>query len=213
MKRAIAQQSVSLWEIAVLSSLRESSMHPYEIQKLLHERGKDEVLALKLSSLYHAINRLLRAQLIETVGTRRNGRRPERTTYRITPAGEQALTSWLRQLIAEPKLEPSEFTACLSFLVYLTPHDATTQLEARAARLDKEISEINRNMASIVAVVGRINLIEEEYRRAMRQAELEWIRGLTAELLSGKLRWDLEEILQAIRAAKMAAEVSQEDVS
>lgn len=206
-----AKQPVSIWEIAVLSLLREDPMHPYEIQKLLRNRGKDAVLELKLSSLYHAITRLRRAKLIEVVGRRRNGRRPERTTYRITRAGEQAHQLWLRQSIAEPRPEPTEFLACISFLVYLTPQDAIVQLEGRAERLQGEISKIKQDEESMIGLVERINLIEEEYRCAMRQAELDWIRGLLAELRSGTLHWNLEEILGPIRAARLTVGKSKEN--
>jgi len=62
--------------LAVMNLLLERPMHPYEIQRLLRQRHKDELLVLKRGSLYHAINRLLQAGLIETVSTGRAGRRP-----------------------------------------------------------------------------------------------------------------------------------------
>src|SRR4029453_19107495 len=73
----------TLWEVAVLAFLREDRMHPYHMQRLLRARHKDEILALKRGSLYHAINRLVRAGLIEPVSRDRAGRRPHRTTYRL----------------------------------------------------------------------------------------------------------------------------------
>ena len=48
-------------------------------------RHKDEILVLKRGSLYHAIGRLVRTELIRAKDISRNGRRPERTTYAITP--------------------------------------------------------------------------------------------------------------------------------
>src|SRR3954471_20802436 len=92
----------NLWELTVLSTLREAPMHPYEILRVLKERHKEEVLVLKRGSLYHAIERLLAAGHIEEVDPRRNGRRPERTTYRLTEAGERHLLAALRQLVAVP---------------------------------------------------------------------------------------------------------------
>src|SRR5690606_40911038 len=100
-----ARKSRNHWEVAVLAFLRERPMHPYEMQRLLRERRKDELLALKRGSLYHAINRLARNGLIEVVGTSREGKRPERTTYRITPAGERELLETLREMVAEPRSE------------------------------------------------------------------------------------------------------------
>jgi len=77
-----------VWDLAVLCFLRERPMHPYEMQRLLLDRHWDEVLVLKRGSLYHAIRRLVSSKLIKIVGTSRDGKRPERTTYQITPAGE-----------------------------------------------------------------------------------------------------------------------------
>jgi DNA-binding PadR family transcriptional regulator len=196
---------VGLWELAVLSCLREDPMHPYEIQRLLKARNKDEVLVLKRGSLYHAINRLERSGLIEAMETGREGRRPERTTYEITPQGLEELVRWLRRMIATPRHEKSEFMASVSFLLHLTPEDAIVQLELRAVALEQYIAARTSVMKSIVAWVKRINLIEDEYLIAMRQAELNWVRGLIQELKSGDLTWDLEEILRQVRLAKKAA--------
>src|SRR5215475_6515771 len=77
-----------LWELAVLCFLRESPMHPYEIQRLLRARNKDILLDLKKGSLYNAIRRLLRSGMIEAIETRRNGLRPQHTTYRLTAGGQ-----------------------------------------------------------------------------------------------------------------------------
>src|SRR5215470_4297430 len=129
----------NLWDLAVLCFLREHPMHPYEMQVLLLERHWDEVLVLKRGSLYHAINRLLEARLIAAEGVSRNGRRPERTTYRITPQGEQELVRWLREMVAVPLREPSIFMASINFLIHLPPSDAMEQLEGRARRLEQEI--------------------------------------------------------------------------
>ena len=68
----------TLWSLAVLGLLREAPMHPYEMQRQMHRRHTDDLLALKRGSLYHAINQLQRDGLIEPVEISREGRRPER---------------------------------------------------------------------------------------------------------------------------------------
>jgi DNA-binding PadR family transcriptional regulator len=200
-----------LWELAVLSLLREMPMHPYQMQRLLAERHKDELLALKRGSLYHAIHRLERAGLIEEAGTGREGRRPERTTYRITAQGEREQVRWLRRLIATPRRETSEFTASISFLVYLKRDDATAQLELRAGALGAEIAALESMLKAAGDRVGRINLLETEYAVAMRKAELAWVRSLLDELRTGRLDWDIDAILGQLRAARggMAEERSE----
>jgi DNA-binding PadR family transcriptional regulator len=190
------------WEVAVLAFLREGPMHPYEMQRLLRARHKDEILSLKRGSLYHAINRLIRVGLIETVSTGRAGRRPQRTTYRLTAQGRSDLSATVRDMVAIPRREPSEFFAGLSFLVYLDPRDAAAQLEERADRLEREIGVLAIARRKLVTRVRRINLLEEEYHLAMRRAELRWVRAVLAELRARKFSWNLDEILRAIRAAK-----------
>ncbi len=184
------------WEIAVLAFLREKRMHPYEMQRLLRERHKDELLTLKKGSLYHAINRLARDGLIDAVSTERAGRRPERTTYRLTAEGAKTLDESLRTMIATPRREASEFFAALSFLVYLDPADAAAQLEERARRLEQEIEQLTDTRKRLVSRVKRINLLEEEYLLAMRRAELRWLRSVLEELRAREFTWDLEEILK-----------------
>jgi DNA-binding PadR family transcriptional regulator len=195
-----------LWEVALLSLLREEPMHPYEMQRLMIARAKDEVLVLKRGSLYHAIRRLLAAELIEEQGTERQGRRPERTVYQITRAGEAALQRWLRQMIREPRREPSEFMGAISFLVYLTPEQARSHLEARTGALTAECAQLETRLQELMPHAGRINLIESEYLLAMRRAELVFVEGLVEQIRRGRLHWDLQAILRAVRAARKASE-------
>jgi DNA-binding PadR family transcriptional regulator len=203
-----ARTELGLWELAVLCCLREEPMHPYEVQRVLSERKKDEVLALKKGSLYHAIGRLERTGLIEPVEISRNGRRPERTTYRMTESGGAALTRSLREFIAHLRPEPSEFKASLSFLVYLQPDQAAVELEARSTELEQQIAGFDVALRVLTPRIGRINMIETEYARAMRRAELSWIRKVLEDLRAQRLTWDLEVILDAVRSARAAASPS-----
>jgi len=180
-------------------------MHPYEMQRLLLERHWDEVLVLKRGSLYHAIERLLDAHLIIATGTSRNGRRPERTTYRITAEGELELLRWLREMVAVPLREPSVFMASMNFLIHLAPGDAIEHLEARAQRLEQEISATETGIKPVAARIPRFHLLETEYLLWMRKAELQWVRGLLSDLRSGGLNWNLQKIFAEIEAARNAA--------
>lgn len=191
---------LGIWEIAVLALLREAPMHPYEMQRLLRLRHKDEILALKRGSLYHAIGRLERDQFIAAKSTSRNGRRPERTTYAITATGRKEFARVLRHIVATPRRESSEFMAAMSFLVHLTPDEALPRLEERARHLEDEIGSLSAGIAAASKHVQRINLVESEYLIAMQKAELVWIRSLIGEISKGALTWDLKTILKDARA-------------
>src|SRR5262245_35505784 len=99
----------NLWSLTILCLLQVRPMHPYEMRRLIREWHKDEFLDLKRGSLYHAIDRLRRAGLIDPVETSRAGRRPERTVYRLTDAGSRVVIDWLREMLARPVREPGQF--------------------------------------------------------------------------------------------------------
>src|SRR5262249_17512130 len=174
---------------------------PYEMQRLIRERKKDQFLDLKRGSLYHAIARLVRAGLIEAVATTREGRRPERTGYPLNEPGEREPAAWLRELLAKPVDGPTQVFPAVSLLVYLPPDDVLEQLGVRAHRLECEIAGLDAALKELVPRIGRLVLLESEYARAMRQAELEWVRSLIGELRSGVLSWDTETLLRLAASA------------
>jgi DNA-binding PadR family transcriptional regulator len=190
----------NLWSLTVLCLLRVRPMHPYEMQRLIREWHKDDYLDLKRGSLYHAIARLHRAGAIEPVETSRQGRRPERTVYRLTAAGEQQVLDWLRELLARPVREPTSFFAALSFLPHLDPESVRAHLEERVGLLQAEIDQLSMVLKMMVPRIGRLVLIEVEYARAMRRAELAWVRSLLEELRTGKLTWDTRAACQQAAA-------------
>jgi DNA-binding PadR family transcriptional regulator len=197
---------LGIWEVAVLAFLHEEPMHPYQMQQLLRVRHKDEILALKRGSLYHAIARLLRAGLIAVRTTNREGKRPERTIYRITPAGVTKFMDTIRSMVITPRRESSEFLAAMSFLVHLDPEEAALRLEERVQALQDEVRQLTAGLASASLHVARINLIESEYLLAMLKAELGWVKGLEKDIRSGKLDWDLKAILRKAAASRNQTE-------
>lgn len=204
------ENELGIWEIAVLALLREAPMHPYQMQRLLRARHKDEILALKRGSLYHAIRRLQQSGLITAESTERDGRRPERTVYAITPAGQAALLSVLRRIVATPKRESSEFMAAMSFLVHISADEAVQQLRERGRRLNRQIEAQSAGLKAASAFVAPIHLIESEYLVAMLRAELAWVNALEQDIRSGKLTWDTQAILESVRAERDAAAEREE---
>lgn len=180
-------------------------MHPYQMQRLLRLRHKDDFLVLKRGSLYHAIGRLLRADLITVESTTREGNRPERTVYRIVPAGLDAFVNTLQRIVAVPRRESSEFMAAMSFLVHLDPQEAALRIQERIRVLEAEIGRLTADLAAASAHVDRINLIESEYLLTMQRAELAWAAGLEAEIRSGRLTWNIEVILRDVKSERGAA--------
>jgi DNA-binding PadR family transcriptional regulator len=184
----------TLWSLAVLSLLVERDMHPYEMQRQMHLRHTDELLALKRGSLYHAINQLQRDGLIEPVETSREGRWPERTVYRVTANGQDELVSWLRDLLSTHIREPSQFMAAMAHVSHLTPADALQHLQMRAVNLAATVAAMHAVERGVGELVGRPAVLEVEYARVLLEAELGWLGSVIDDLRLGKLTWDIEEL-------------------
>ena len=152
----------------------------------------------------------MRDELIAASATGREGNRPERTTYRITPEGRRELTRVLRQMVAVPRRESSELLTAVSFLVQLAPNEALARLEERCQALEGEIAQFKAQMAGAAPHVLRIHLIESEYLVAMLSAELSWARSLAADIRAGRLGWDAQTIFKDVRAARLAARDGKE---
>ncbi|MGO6902512.1 PadR family transcriptional regulator, partial [Rhizobium ruizarguesonis] len=103
--------------LAVLGMLMEEPLHPYRMQRLIKERGKDEVINVtQRASLYQTIQRLEREGLITAQKTVRDDKRPERTVYEITEKGRDMALEWMREMLSTVTREYPEFPAAISFL-------------------------------------------------------------------------------------------------
>ncbi len=172
--------------MVVLSLVWEEPMHPYRMQVLIKERGKDQIANVaQRNSVYQTIESLQRARLIEVRETSRAERRPERTVYQITDEGRRTLLSWLRTVLSTPAREFPDFPAALSLAAMLQPDDVRKQLEARVVSLVARLAELEQPYPGL----PRLFLLEAEYMAAVLRAELKWLRSVIADLSTKKLTW------------------------
>jgi DNA-binding PadR family transcriptional regulator len=175
----------NLLALAVLTSVIQRPMHPYEMALMLRARGKEKDMPIKWGSLYTVVQNLEKHGFVETAGSDRQGGRPERTLYRITPAGREELEDWVRELVSTPEIEHPRFEAGLSVLGVLEPKEAAALLQQRLVLLESANAAARRSLRESSREVPRLFLIESEYDLAVREAELTWIRSLLDELTTG----------------------------
>jgi len=175
-----------LWMV-VLAFVSEEPMHPYRMQALIKERGKDQIANVaQRNSVYQTIAALLRAGLIAIRETSRDERRPERTVYEVTPEGRRTLQAWMREVLATPAREFPDFPAALSLVAGAAPGDVRVLLETRIATLEKRLAELEEPVPNL----PRLFLLESEYMAALVRAQIEWLRAVTSDLRSGRLTWN-----------------------
>jgi DNA-binding PadR family transcriptional regulator len=163
-------------------------MHPYEMAATLKQRGKEQSIKLRYGSLYTVIGQLEREAFIASTGIEREGGRPERTTYRLTDAGEAEMSSWLRSLVSEPVKEYPQFEAALSLLPALPPQDVQPLLAERLGRLDEHERRIQAEIEGAAAMnLPALFLIESNYALALLRAERTYVKGLIHGIQTGEL--------------------------
>lgn len=204
--------------LAVLALLFERPMHPYEMASTLKDRHKHESIKLRYGSLYTVIDALVARSLIVAKETEREGRRPERTVYALTPAGLDELREWMRDLLRAPAKEYPQFEAALSLMPVLPPDEAVSLLRARALQLSGVIWQMEAHLAELAqqdlsALTGGQELppalkgqkfpplftVETEFHLAMVRAELDFINDLVRRI--SEEGWGPVDLWRTVQAA------------
>lgn len=176
--------------LAVLRLLHAGPMHPYEMQQRIRDWGIDEVVKVTHGALYHTVERLCRAELIEPTETSRAGRRPERTVYAITDSGRETTLGTLNDLLSGVEREYPKFRTALAFLSLLAPEEAKERLRMRSVHLEAVLAANKTAYDALIKNgVPRIHLIEIDHITGQIQAELDVVRTIVDEIESGRLTW------------------------
>lgn len=197
--------------LIVLWQLFEGPMHVYRMQKMFEAQGKDRVVNVRSrASLYQTIERLERHGLVEVYETRRAEGYPDRVVYAITDEGRDVAREWLREMLRDTEGEYPEFIAAVSILFGLPAEEARSELEVRAENLEAALVVTQLSLANAPAALPRLFLLEEEYRKAMLEAELSWVHGVIDDLREGRLTWS-EEWLRELADKFLPAEDQQHE--
>jgi DNA-binding PadR family transcriptional regulator len=191
--------------LAVLALLFERPMHPYEMGLVLKQRHKEDSIKLRYGSLYTVIELLLARGFVTARETSREGKRPERTVYEITPTGRDELHDWMVDLVGQPSKEYPQFEAALSLLPVLPPDEALALLRRRLELIEDDAAILSRSIAQAgLANFPPIFLVETEYRLALMKAEQHFVAELARRIESGWGPLDLWRGLHQDREATMA---------
>ena len=175
----------NLLALSLLTLLTERPMYPYEMAAALRQRGKDQAIKINWGSLYTVVQNLEKYGFTEAVEVAREGRQPERTTYRITDAGRAELKDWLRELLSEPAREYTRFEAALGESAVLPPNELADLLRQRLEALEAANAAHQAGLDALAGTIPRLFMIESEYHLALRRAEAEWVRGVLKEFTDG----------------------------
>ncbi|MCP2336627.1 PadR family transcriptional regulator [Actinomadura rupiterrae] len=174
--------------LAVLRMLCDGPMHPYEMQQRIRWHAYDHAVKVTHGSLYHTVDRLASSGLIEPVETNRDGRRPERTVYAVTPSGRDAACDRLADLLAAPAEEFPLFGAALAFVNLLPEDEVARHLRSRVVMLEALVAGHQASFDSLrKRGLDRYKLLDLELSLARQRAELDYAQSLVDDLEAGRL--------------------------
>jgi len=173
--------------LAVLTTLWQKPMHPYEIAQTLRQQGKDASTKINYGSLYTVVQNLEKHGFVEVTEVQKQGNRPERTVYGLTEAGREEMTEWLSDLMAVPAKEYPIFETALSLMGALPPDEVVRLLEERVKALEVQAASGRGALEKLYETLPRLFLVEAEYQLHMVEAQTEWVRGFLEEIRKGTL--------------------------
>jgi DNA-binding PadR family transcriptional regulator len=181
---------ISPLALSILQLLDERPMHPYELASTMRDRHQDEFIRLNFGSLYHTVDVLERSGWIVPAEREKEGRRPERTVYNLTPTGREMLVQVVSEILARPRREYPHFAAGLMFMHHLSAARAVECLRERASSLAAKAEKLKGIMSQLRAEgITRLSLVELEHKIAMVEFERKWVSGLEKEIADGRLEW------------------------
>ena len=162
-------------ELLFLGLLRHHEMHGYQLNEFI-QRDLAVCTDIKKPTAYYLLNKMAEKGWI-TQNSEQVGNRPPRRVYKITPAGEEAFQSLLRESMQEYTPGVFEDDIPLAYIDQLESGEAHALLQKRREILLKEL----KNMQDTPTHTGTIQWMLEHRLRHL-EAELSWMDEILSRL-------------------------------
>ncbi|HET9625948.1 MAG TPA: PadR family transcriptional regulator [Kofleriaceae bacterium] len=162
-------------------------VHGYEVRRELVTWHASEWASVKPGSIYNALKSMTSDGLLEVVSTDQVGGRPERTTYRLTPAGDDEFKGLLRETWwkVQPVVDP--LMGAVSFLGMIARDEAIAALEERIAQVRSHLRQGEFVIASHDGSDSPDHVREMmRLMNARMASEIAWAEAFIARLRGGE---------------------------
>ncbi len=190
-------KDMSTTRLVVLGAVKQfQPVHGYFLRRELMTWHIDEWARIQPGSIYNALRALAVDGYIAESGTESEGRRPARTTYRITPAGEVELQRMLRDnLWNVAPFDTESIMTVASFMFVLSRQEVIAGLEHRLHKSDAIIASNGFHVQDTLRSETTPKYVREifDLSTARLTAEKEWALTLLQRLRAGEYRFSGED--------------------
>jgi DNA-binding PadR family transcriptional regulator len=180
--------------LLLLGLIKLEAMHGYQLSDLLERRLK-YLTDLKKPTLYHLLAKLAAAGLI-IPRVSRAGNRPERHTYRLTPAGEREFRQRLQHNLQDAPATYFDDDIGLLFLSEIPAAEARAYLTQKRASVEKRLAEIERGVAAHKP--GTPAYYTLRHHQLHLQTERAWLDELLTQLGKRLVRQNILDCLSTL---------------
>lgn len=181
---------MSTTRLIVLGAVRQfQPVHGYFLRRELMTWHVDEWARIQPGSIYNALRALEVDGYIQESGTEAEGRRPARTTYRITPAGDVELQRMLRDNLWNVEaFDTQSIMTIASFMFVLSRPEVIAGLEHRLIKIDAIITANGFNVQDTLQSETTPRYVREifDLSTARLTAEKQWTNALLTRLRGGE---------------------------
>ena len=166
--------------LLILGLLRGWDSHGYQLRDFLEKR-LSYLVDLKKPTAYALLERLRRDGYV-TMTVEREGNRPERRVYKVTPEGEAYFLGLLRENLRSFARPRTPGAIGIYFLQALPAEEAEGLLRERLSALEHELQEFRPKVPGHAGLAAQPVL---EHYVALLDAERTWLLGLLQTLTDG----------------------------
>jgi DNA-binding PadR family transcriptional regulator len=163
-------------------------VHGYFLRRELLTWHVDEWANIQPGSIYNALRSLAKDGYVVESGTEADGKRPERTTYRMTAEGEVEFLQLLRHALwTVENFDLKPVMAITSFMYALSRQEVIDALEHRVTQIDAKVVSNNYNVDDVRRSPSTPAYVREifELSTGRLRGEQQWARELIQRLRAG----------------------------
>ena len=163
-------------------------VHGYFLRRELMTWHVHEWANIQPGSIYNALRALTSDGYLTENGTETAGDRPERTTYRLTEAGEVELLRMLRDTLWNVQVFDTKPVMVLtSFMYALQREEVLAGLRHRVSEIDTRIASNNYHIGDVAHSTSTPSHVREifELATARLRGEQQWARDVSERIRAG----------------------------
>jgi DNA-binding PadR family transcriptional regulator len=173
--------------LVIVGLLRERPLYGYEIKQIIEEHMGDWT-NIAFGSIYFALGKLAEEGFIEKIATEQEGKRPSRSVYQITEAGQEEFLRLLRESLREVERHYYTIDIGLGFMEALPQEEVRDHLRGRVVELEAILEHVSEHRGEQLAnqEMPRLAAAVFDHSLAHFQAELDWTRDILDKVKGGE---------------------------